>query len=128
MVKTNRFLPVWMIVLALIMLSGCARTIRYEDILWQAQTVDPSDGIDEGEAVILAQQYLIENNFDQEHSVYEIQIVEPLEDGIHWLVVFRSGVNRGNNPRRQFDYVPARNIVVDKTTGFTEIALEQHYE
>lgn len=108
-------------------LVGCTAMTSYSDILYEAESVYKSDGINRDEAVLLAQEYMIKNNFDQKHSIYNIGPIGQLKEADQWLIIFLPGVDRGINPRRQFEYVPPKNVVVDKVTGHAEIALEQYY-
>ena len=108
-------------------LAGCGTMASYSDILYEAEAVYKSDGINRDEAVLLAQEYMIKNNFDQKHSVHDIGPIGQLKEANQWLIIFLPGVDRGFNPRRRFEYVPPKNVVVDKETGHAEIALEQYY-
>ena len=94
---------------------GCASTMSYEQIVQTAKSTNAADGIDQQEAKVLAQHYLIQNGLDAQHSVYRVGQV--IREGDKWAVQFNSGVSRGASQMRQFDFVQPITVKVDAKTG-----------
>ena len=74
-----------------------------------------SDGVDKDEAVVLAQNFLIENGLDSQHDVYRVGKV--VRQGDFWRVQFESGIARGVSQYRRFEFVEPIEIWVSAATG-----------
>ena len=98
-----------------VLLCGCATTMSYDEIVRTAEETNVADGVSRQEAVVLAQNYLIENGLDMKHSVYRVGPVE--RAGEEWIVRFNAGVARGASQTRRFDFVEPIQIKVDARTG-----------
>lgn len=101
-------------------LSGCATIMSYEEIVQAANDVGVSNGIDQSEAKVLAQKFLIENQLDASHSVYRVGKIT--SHGDHWDVSFNAGVARGSTSAvGQWGFVGPLHLRVNKETGEVEV-------
>ena len=109
----------FILLLLMMPMLGCAGSIMsYEQIMQSAQQTNTSDGVDRQEAIVLAQDYLIEKGLDAQHSVYRVG--EVTKEGNTWFVQFNSGIARGASQNRQFDFVAPITVKVDASTGMVK--------
>jgi len=115
-IKNNNYV---LLSLVFIFLVGCTTMMSYEEIVQSAKTTNVSDGVDRHEAIVLAQNYLIENGLDARHDIYRVGLV--MDEGDHWSVQFNSGVSRGASQTRRFGFAEPISVKVDSTTGKVQL-------
>lgn len=100
----------------LLMCAGCATVTSYESIIRKANAVNLQDGLDQNEAVLIAQKHVILSGLDQDVSVRRVGDTKLMADQNFWLVTFNDTLDNKIGERR---HDPAKSVIiqVNRTTG-----------
>lgn len=114
--STRKNSPVrpFLFILIFLTFSGCSAA-NYETLLRRANSVNLQDGLDQKEAVLIAQKHVILTGLDQDVSIRRAQ-AKLMNDQNFWLVTFNDTTDNKVGPRRR---EPARAVIiqVNRTTG-----------
>lgn len=96
--------------------AGCATVTSYESIIRKANSANLHDGLDQAEAVLIAQKHVILSGLDQDVSVRRVGETKLMDDQNFWLVTFNDTIDNKIGERR---HVPAKAVIiqVNRTTG-----------
>lgn len=104
------------LVFVLLVCAGCATVTSYESIIRKANAVNLQDGLDQNEAVLIAQKHVILSGLDQDVSVRRVGEAKLMNDQNFWLVTFNDTLDNKIGERRH-DPATAVMIQVNRTTG-----------
>jgi len=111
---------IWVFLLTGIV-AGCASTLSYDQIRQKAEAVNFQDGVDQSEATLIAQKFVLDKGLDAEHPVNNVGEVRRTQDGSAWLVNFKGVLARGASQYRRFDFTQPITIRVDAANGKAEV-------
>jgi hypothetical protein len=110
-----------LIFLLVLVVSSCATSMTPEQISQKVSAINYTDGVDEDEAILLAQKFMIDKGLAETHSIYNLEEVLLDESGSFWTVNFGGSIARGASQTRQFGFTPSLSVKVNSKDGKAEL-------